>query len=55
MPPDLSYDGTVANLTGRGKSWEQSGDFNRKALSLHHGVLVADEFMEAVRDGAEFV
>jgi ribonucleoside-diphosphate reductase alpha chain len=31
-----------------------SGDFNRKALNLHHGVLVSDEFMEAVRDGAEF-
>jgi ribonucleoside-diphosphate reductase alpha chain len=32
-----------------------SGDFNRKALNLHHGVLVTDEFMEAVRDGSEFV
>jgi len=31
-----------------------SGDFNRKALNLHHGVLVTDEFMEAVRAGAEF-
>ncbi len=31
-----------------------SGDFNRKALNLHHGVLVTDEFMKAVRDGAEF-
>jgi ribonucleoside-diphosphate reductase alpha chain len=31
-----------------------SGDFNRKALNLHHGVLVTDEFMQAVRDGAEF-
>ncbi|MGP1352701.1 MAG: ribonucleoside-diphosphate reductase subunit alpha [Parasphingopyxis sp.] len=31
-----------------------SGDFNRKALNLHHGVLVTDEFMEAVRDGAAF-
>ncbi len=30
-----------------------SGDFNRKALNLHHGVLLTDEFMEAVRDGAE--
>jgi ribonucleoside-diphosphate reductase alpha chain len=29
-----------------------SGDFNRKALNLHHGVLVTDAFMEAVRDGA---
>lgn len=32
-----------------------SGDFNRKALNLHHGVLVSDEFMEAVRNGDEFV
>jgi ribonucleoside-diphosphate reductase alpha chain len=32
-----------------------SGDFNRKALNLHHGVLVTDDFMEAVREGAEFV
>jgi ribonucleoside-diphosphate reductase alpha chain len=32
-----------------------SGDFNRKALNLHHGVLVTEEFMEAVRDGAEFM
>jgi ribonucleoside-diphosphate reductase alpha chain len=31
-----------------------SGDFNRKALNLHHGVLITDEFMEAVRDGDEF-
>jgi len=31
-----------------------SGDFNRKALNLHHGVLITDEFMEAVRDGASF-
>ncbi len=29
-----------------------SGDFNRKALNLHHGVLVSDAFMEAVRAGA---
>jgi len=32
-----------------------SGDFNRKALNLHHGVLLTDAFMEAVRDGAEWV
>ena len=32
-----------------------SGDFNRKALNLHHGVLVTDEFMAAVRDGSDFV
>ena len=31
-----------------------SGDFNRKALNLHHGVLLTDEFMEAVRAGDEF-
>jgi ribonucleoside-diphosphate reductase alpha chain len=32
-----------------------SGDFNRKALNLHHGVLLTDEFMEAVRNGDEFI
>ncbi len=32
-----------------------SGDFNRKALNLHHGVLIPDAFMEAVRDGAEWI
>ncbi|HEX4739399.1 MAG TPA: ribonucleoside-diphosphate reductase subunit alpha [Allosphingosinicella sp.] len=32
-----------------------SGDFNRKALNLHHGVLVSDAFMAAVRDGAEWI
>ena len=32
-----------------------SGDFNRKALNLHHGVLVTDAFMEAVRDGREWM
>jgi len=31
-----------------------SGDFNRKALNLHHGVLVSDAFMEAVRAGSEW-
>ena len=31
-----------------------SGDFNRKALNLHHGVLLTDKFMEAVRAGEEF-
>ncbi len=31
-----------------------SGDFNRKALNLHHGVLITDAFMEAVRDGSTF-
>jgi ribonucleoside-diphosphate reductase alpha chain len=31
-----------------------SGDFNRKALNLHHGVLITDDFMEAVRNGSEW-
>jgi ribonucleoside-diphosphate reductase alpha chain len=31
-----------------------SGDFNRKALNLHHGVLLTDAFMEAVRAGGEW-
>lgn len=31
-----------------------SGDFNRKALNLHHGVLIPDAFMEAVRAGAQW-
>lgn len=31
-----------------------SGDFNRKALNLHHGVLVTDEFMQAVRENSLF-
>ncbi|RDC58985.1 Ribonucleoside-diphosphate reductase [Alteripontixanthobacter maritimus] len=31
-----------------------SGDFNRKALNLHHGVLLTDDFMEAVRAGDKF-
>jgi ribonucleoside-diphosphate reductase alpha chain len=31
-----------------------SGDFNRKALNLHHGVLLTDDFMEALRDGKSF-
>src|SRR5689334_7824024 len=31
-----------------------SGDFNRKALNLHHGVLVTDAFMAAVRNGTSF-
>ncbi len=31
-----------------------SGDFNRKALNLHHGVLLSDAFMEAVRAGDEW-
>ncbi len=31
-----------------------AGDFNRKALNLHHGVLLTDAFMEAVRAGDDF-
>ncbi len=31
-----------------------SGDFNRKALNLHHGINITDAFMEAVRDDAVF-
>lgn len=31
-----------------------SGDFNRKALNLHHGVLITDAFMEAVRRNEPF-
>ncbi|MCC7271232.1 MAG: ribonucleoside-diphosphate reductase subunit alpha [Alphaproteobacteria bacterium] len=31
-----------------------SGDFNRKSLNLHHGVLLTDAFMAAVRDGQPF-
>jgi ribonucleoside-diphosphate reductase alpha chain len=31
-----------------------SGDFNRKALNLHHGISITDEFMEAVREGEPF-
>lgn len=31
-----------------------SGDFNRKALNLHHGVLITDEFMDAVQSNEQF-
>ena len=31
-----------------------SGDFNRKALNLHHGINITDAFMEAVRAGEPF-
>jgi len=31
-----------------------SGDFNRKALNLHHGVLITNSFMEAVRANTNF-
>ncbi|MCP5322617.1 MAG: ribonucleoside-diphosphate reductase subunit alpha [Candidatus Paracaedibacteraceae bacterium] len=30
------------------------GDFNRKALNLHHGVVITDEFMHAVESGSKF-
>src|SRR5690606_8374929 len=32
---------------------EPSGDFHRKALNLHHGVVLTAEIMEAVRDGRD--
>ena len=31
-----------------------SGDFNRKSLNLHHGVLITDAFMEAVNNDQMF-
>lgn len=31
-----------------------SGDFNRKALNLHHGIAIPDAFMEAVRAGTPY-
>jgi len=31
-----------------------SGDFNRKSFNLHHAINITDEFMEAVRNNAEF-
>ncbi len=31
-----------------------TGDFNRKALNLHHGVLITDEFMNCVDKGEPF-
>ncbi len=31
-----------------------SGDFNRKALNLHHGLNITDAFMQAVTDGTDF-
>ena len=31
-----------------------SGDFNRRCLNLHHGVLITDEFMEAVKNDEQF-
>jgi ribonucleoside-diphosphate reductase alpha chain len=31
-----------------------SGDFNRKALNLHHGLLVTDAFMQCVQSNSDF-
>jgi len=31
-----------------------SGDFNRKSLNIHHGVMIDDVFMEAVRSGQPY-
>lgn len=31
-----------------------SGDFNRKALNLHHGLLITDAFMECVKSNSNF-
>lgn len=31
-----------------------SGDFNRKSLNIHHGVMIDDLFMEAVRNGRSY-
>jgi ribonucleoside-diphosphate reductase alpha chain len=31
-----------------------TGDFNRKALNLHHGICITDDFMEAVKKGEEY-
>ncbi len=33
---------------------KSTGDFNRKALNLHHGITIPDAFMEAVRDNREW-
>ncbi|MEI9889956.1 MAG: hypothetical protein WDN45_04330 [Caulobacteraceae bacterium] len=42
----------------RSRSSSRSGSrratSNRKALNLHHGISITDEFMEAVREGASF-
>lgn len=31
-----------------------SGDFNRKSLNLNHGIVITDEFMEAVKEDLPF-
>ncbi len=33
---------------------EPTGDYNRRALNLHHGVCITDDFMEAVRRGQKY-
>jgi len=33
---------------------EPKGDLNRKSLNIHHGVNITDDFMEAVRDDADW-
>lgn len=30
------------------------GDYNRKTLNIHHGVVITDAFMEAVKEGREW-
>lgn len=32
-----------------------SGDFNRKSLNIHHGVMIDDAFMAAVRGGSTYL
>ena len=31
-----------------------SGDFNRKALNLHHGIMISNDFMNAVKDDTDW-
>lgn len=31
-----------------------SGDFNRKSLNIHHGVMIDDVFMQSVKEGKEY-
>lgn len=33
---------------------EPTGDYNRRALNLHHGICITDEFYECVRRGTKF-
>ena len=34
---------------------DPSGDYNRRALNLHHGIVITDAFMHAVRNDLEWV